>query len=114
MNTISLSSIFSLKYLLKIDKIFLYNRFLHPLVYGDYPPSMRARVKDRLPKFTKEEISLTLKSYDFIGINYYTANYVKEHSKSSEEIPCPLTDFHATITRMHIKLIKIQCILKLM
>ena len=35
--------------------MFLLIRYMEPLVYGDYPSSMRCLVKDRLPTFTKEE-----------------------------------------------------------
>ncbi|KAK3443545.1 beta-glucosidase 12 [Eucalyptus grandis] len=48
---------------------------LDPITYGDYPHSMRSLVGNRLPKFTEEQ-SLSLKgSYDFLGLNYYTAFY---------------------------------------
>jgi beta-glucosidase len=36
---------------------------------------MRKLVGNRLPKFTKEQSKLVKGSFDFIGINYYTANY---------------------------------------
>ncbi|PKA59460.1 Beta-glucosidase 12 [Apostasia shenzhenica] len=49
-----------------------------PLMFGDYPLSMRALVGERLPIFTKEESELlTSHKNDFIGINYYTARYAK-------------------------------------
>lgn len=49
---------------------------MDPLTTGDYPNSMRSLVRDRLPKFSRKQ-SATLKgSYDFVGLNYYTANYV--------------------------------------
>lgn len=72
--------------------------FLHPLVHGDYPPIMKSLVKDRLPKFTKDEISLILKSYDFIGINYYTSNYARDDPNFASQKPSSLTDFRATLT----------------
>ncbi|KAK4396689.1 Oleuropein beta-glucosidase [Sesamum angolense] len=43
-----------------------------PLVTGDYPPVMRQRVGERLPRFTPEQARLVQGSYDFIGMNYYT------------------------------------------
>ncbi|CAI9104136.1 OLC1v1002757C1 [Oldenlandia corymbosa var. corymbosa] len=49
--------------------------FLDPLVYGDYPKSMRQNVGSRLPTFTAEETSLVKGSLDFLGLNYYTANW---------------------------------------
>ncbi|XP_020253379.1 beta-glucosidase 12-like [Asparagus officinalis] len=54
---------------------FAYGWYLDPLVHGDYPFTMKAIVKDRLPSFTDEESNMIKGSYDFIGINYYTARY---------------------------------------
>lgn len=48
---------------------------MHPVTYGDYPVSMRERVKNRLPKFTSEEAEMVKNSYDFLGLNYYTSSY---------------------------------------
>ncbi|GJU07262.1 beta-glucosidase 44-like protein [Tanacetum coccineum] len=50
--------------------------FLHPLVYGEYPKTMQNIVKDRLPKFTKEEVKMVKGSFDLIGINQYTTYYM--------------------------------------
>ncbi|CAI9104135.1 OLC1v1002756C1 [Oldenlandia corymbosa var. corymbosa] len=54
---------------------FMYGWFANPLVFGDYPESMKRLVGNRLPKFTAKESKLVKGSYDFIGINYYSANY---------------------------------------
>lgn len=62
--------------------LFLF-RYMEPLVYGDYPKSMRDLVKDRLPTFTQEEKKLLKGSFDFIGINYYTTRYVKNRPAST-------------------------------
>lgn len=48
---------------------------MDPLIHGNYPHSMRSLVKERLPKFTEEQSKLVKGSFDFIGLNYYTANY---------------------------------------
>ncbi|XP_057948367.1 beta-glucosidase 13-like [Malania oleifera] len=56
---------------------FMVGWFLDPLVTGDYPFSMKAIVRDRLPTFTEEEAALVKDSFDFIGINYYTSRYTK-------------------------------------
>uniref|UniRef100_A0A9I9CX31 Beta-glucosidase 24-like n=1 Tax=Cucumis melo TaxID=3656 RepID=A0A9I9CX31_CUCME len=72
--------------------------FLHPLVYGDYPSIMRSVVKERLPKFTEEETILIRESFDFLGFNYYTTNYVKDSSSEDITEPSYLTDLCATIT----------------
>eukprot|EP00250_Pteridium_aquilinum_P006361 c16304_g1_i1 orf=285-1916(-) len=50
---------------------------IDPVVFGDYPKSMRDAVGDRLPKFTKEESEELKNSCDFLGHNYYTAYFIK-------------------------------------
>ncbi|XP_042480080.1 beta-glucosidase 13-like [Macadamia integrifolia] len=55
---------------------FMYGWFVSPITYGDYPKSMRYRLKNRLPVFSKKEMILLKGSYDFLGLNYYTSNYV--------------------------------------
>ncbi|KAM7502666.1 hypothetical protein LguiB_001570 [Lonicera macranthoides] len=54
--------------------------FMDPITKGDYPQSMQKLVGQRLPKFTKEESLLLKGSFDFLGLNYYTANYVQDAS----------------------------------
>ncbi|KAB2633191.1 beta-glucosidase 13-like [Pyrus ussuriensis x Pyrus communis] len=51
--------------------------FMGPLVFGDYPQSMKERVKDRLPTFSAEEKVLLNGSLGLVGINYYTSTYAK-------------------------------------
>ncbi|CAH2080559.1 unnamed protein product [Thlaspi arvense] len=60
-------------------------RFLDPLVHGDYPPSMKLNVGERLPNFTKEEQKMVNGSYDFVGVNYYTSRYVQATKLTSSE-----------------------------
>ncbi|CAN1265567.1 Beta-glucosidase 44 [Linum perenne] len=61
---------------------FLY-RFLHPIVYGEYPKTMQEILGNRLPKFTKEEGKMVKGSFDYIGINQYTAYYMYDpHQKN--------------------------------
>ncbi|KAH7439491.1 hypothetical protein KP509_04G064400 [Ceratopteris richardii] len=54
--------------------------FLGPLVFGDYPTSMKNFVGNRLPTFqkgnTKRQVSVN-GSFDFIGLNHYTTAYVR-------------------------------------
>ena len=73
---------------------------LHPLVYGDYPVNMLA-VGNRLPKFTDEERTLITNSFDFLGLNYYTANYAKDNPNDVHPEPSYLNDIHATLSSMH-------------
>ncbi|KAL9226160.1 hypothetical protein vseg_002004 [Gypsophila vaccaria] len=51
--------------------------FLDPLMFGDYPRSMKERVGNRLPKFSEAESALIKGSLDFVGINHYTTHYAK-------------------------------------
>ncbi|KAL4612081.1 hypothetical protein ACB092_08G173100 [Castanea dentata] len=72
--------------------------FLNPLINGDYPPSMRSLVKDRLPKFTKEQSKLVKGSFDFIGLNYYTANYAAYAPQPTGDRASFTTDSSANLT----------------
>jgi beta-glucosidase len=38
---------------------------------------MRSLVGNRLPKFTKEQSAMLKGSLNFLGLNYYTANYAE-------------------------------------
>ncbi|KAI4345300.1 hypothetical protein L6164_012436 [Bauhinia variegata] len=71
--------------------------FLEPLVTGDYPESMKTLVESRLPTITHED-SLKLKnSYDFIGLNYYTAQFAADMPVINTP-PSFVTDPHAEFT----------------
>ena len=59
---------------------FLNGRFLDPLIFGDYPSSMRSRVGSRLPTFSKSEAALVKGSLDFVGINHYTTFYARNNA----------------------------------
>ncbi|KAH9311038.1 hypothetical protein KI387_026073, partial [Taxus chinensis] len=54
--------------------------FLDPLLVGDYPSSMKKIAGSRLPTFTKQESEMLKGSFDFIGANHYTSNYVSDSS----------------------------------
>lgn len=54
---------------------------MEPLKSGSYPADMVAYVGKRLPRFSKEESLMVKGSFDFIGVNYYTANY-------ATDVPC--------------------------
>ncbi|KAH9708068.1 Beta-glucosidase 40 [Citrus sinensis] len=54
--------------------------FLDPLMFGDYPSSMRNRVGSRLPRFTSSEAALLKGSLDFVGINHYTTFYAQRNA----------------------------------
>ncbi|EHA8589988.1 Furostanol glycoside 26-O-beta-glucosidase [Cocos nucifera] len=61
--------------------------YMDPLVHGDYPFSMRAIVRDRLPYFTEEESKMIKGSFDFIGLNYYTARFARTRSMTPDYSP---------------------------
>lgn len=56
--------------------------FMDPVIFGDYPSSMKERVGNRLPRFTNAESALVKGSYDFVGINHYTTFYARHNSTS--------------------------------
>ncbi|KAL8141816.1 hypothetical protein V2J09_014848 [Rumex salicifolius] len=62
--------------------------FIHPIVYGEYPKTMQEIVKERLPKFTEEEIKMVKGSMDYVGINQYTAYYM--YNPPLKKKPTPL------------------------
>ena len=52
-------------------------RLFDPAVFDKYPDSMRRLVGNRLPEFTLEQATDLIGSFDFIGMNYYTANSIE-------------------------------------
>ncbi|GAU50752.1 hypothetical protein TSUD_410600 [Trifolium subterraneum] len=71
---------------------FQFGWFMEPLTNGDYSKSMRAIVKSRLPTFTDLQSKEVNGSFDFIGINYYTSNYVKNTPPQENAKPSFKTD----------------------
>lgn len=57
-------------------------RILDPLVFGDYPATMKKNAGTRIPSFTKLESELVKGSFDFIGIVHYMIAYVKDSPSS--------------------------------
>ncbi|KAM7502628.1 hypothetical protein LguiB_001532 [Lonicera macranthoides] len=76
---------------------FMFGWFMDPITFGDYPKSMRDLVKDRLPKFTKEQSKSLKGSFDFLGLNYYTANYTADVPNPSDAPPSYTTDSQASL-----------------
>ncbi|HEX9973072.1 MAG TPA: family 1 glycosylhydrolase, partial [bacterium] len=52
--------------------------FADPIYFGDYPESMRQRLKERLPQFTPQERDQIKGSNDFFGLNHYTTMYASD------------------------------------
>ncbi|XP_061356886.1 beta-glucosidase 12-like [Gastrolobium bilobum] len=63
---------------------FLYDWFMEPLNSGSYPAEMVDNAGGRLPKFSREQSLMVKGSFDFIGLNYYTANYASNVPCTSE------------------------------
>ncbi|KAL5699585.1 beta-glucosidase [Ranunculus cassubicifolius] len=76
---------------------FMFGWFMDPVTFGRYPKSMQSLVGKRLPKFTEEESNLVKGSYDFLGLNYYTANYATSTKLSNGIRPSYLTDSRANL-----------------
>lgn len=72
---------------------FMLGWFVEPIVSGYYPESMETNVGERLPKFSEKEKKLVKGSYDFLGINYYTACYCSNDS-TKPTTESYLTDSH--------------------
>ncbi|KDP43416.1 hypothetical protein JCGZ_16703 [Jatropha curcas] len=77
---------------------FLYGWIMHPIIYGDYPESMRYLVGNRLPKFTRKQAEMVKGSFDFIGINYYTAMYADDVTSYSNVNLSYTTDSRVNLT----------------
>ncbi|CDP08326.1 unnamed protein product [Coffea canephora] len=60
---------------LKAAEIQLDFTFMRPVTFGDYPDTMKERVGERLPSFTPVEGRKLERSYDFLGLNYYTGSF---------------------------------------
>ncbi|KAK2975466.1 hypothetical protein RJ640_028572 [Escallonia rubra] len=67
---------------------FMCGWFMDPITKGDYPHSMRSLIGDRLPRFSKQQSKFLKGSFDFIGLNYYTAYYVADAPNSNTNKSC--------------------------
>lgn len=65
---------------------------MDPITKGEYPRSMRSLVKNRLPAFTEKQLKMVKGSFDFLGLNYYTAYYATYSSGLKKAKPSYLTD----------------------
>ncbi|XP_043687554.1 beta-glucosidase 12-like [Telopea speciosissima] len=77
---------------------FMFGWFLDPLTYGAYPQSIRTLVGDRLPQFSEDQSRMLEGSFDFLGINYYTSNYVANLPFSNNFTKSYTTDHHVKCT----------------
>ncbi|KAH6821871.1 hypothetical protein C2S53_014602 [Perilla frutescens var. hirtella] len=64
---------------------FMLGWFLEPVLYGHYPKNMINYVPpDNLASFTPHEIEKLRGSLDFLGLNYYTTEYVSDDPYPTE------------------------------
>ncbi|XP_010257423.1 PREDICTED: beta-glucosidase 12-like [Nelumbo nucifera] len=77
---------------------FVFGWYTDPLTYGDYPDSMRALVGNRLPKFSQDRSIAVKGSFDFLGLNYYSAAYAANASTSNSVPASYLIDSRVTLT----------------
>ncbi|KAK4338764.1 hypothetical protein RND71_043251 [Anisodus tanguticus] len=66
--------------------------FTSPLIFGDYPVTMKRRVGSRMPTFTRQESKQVKDAIDFIGLNHYNTFGVKDWPGALER---DLRDFTA-------------------
>lgn len=69
-----------------ISNLVLICRFLHPIVYGEYPKTIQNIVGSRLPKFSAEDIKMVKGSIDYVGINQYTSYYMYDPHRPKPKV----------------------------
>ncbi|KAJ7980721.1 Beta-glucosidase [Quillaja saponaria] len=77
---------------------FFFGWYMEPLTTGKYPSSMQSLVGNRLPKFSKVQSELLKGSFDFLGLNYYSSQYVADIPFLSDARPSYLTDSKANLS----------------
>ncbi|OAY30228.1 beta-glucosidase 12 [Manihot esculenta] len=77
---------------------FMFGWFMDPLINGDYPHTLRSLVGNRLPKFSEEQSKMVKGSIDFLGLNYYTANYAAYVPHSNAIQASYLSDSRANLS----------------
>lgn len=51
---------------------------MDPIIFGKYPEEMKKILGNNLPKFSRNDIKKLKNGLDFIGLNHYTAAYIKD------------------------------------
>ncbi|KAI5651286.1 hypothetical protein M9H77_37291 [Catharanthus roseus] len=59
--------------------------YLDPIFYGDYPETMRERLREQLPEFSAKEKGLLKNSLDFVGLNHFTTRFVVDAATNHED-----------------------------
>ncbi|KAL5701272.1 hypothetical protein ACHQM5_026626 [Ranunculus cassubicifolius] len=52
--------------------------FIDPLVFGDYPETLKRNAGTRIPSFTLDESNEVKSSFDFIGLNHYLTVLIED------------------------------------
>ncbi|KAF3455232.1 hypothetical protein FNV43_RR05680 [Rhamnella rubrinervis] len=73
-------------------KDFYLGWFLNPLIFGDYPDTMKKIAGSRIPAFTILESKFIRGSFDFLGMNYYNKVLIKDKSSN---LKLENRDYHA-------------------
>ncbi|KAL0355945.1 UNVERIFIED_CONTAM: Strictosidine-O-beta-D-glucosidase [Sesamum radiatum] len=55
---------------------FMLGWFLEPVIYGQFPKSMLENAEANIVPFSEKETQMLKRSIDFLGLNYYTADFV--------------------------------------
>ncbi|KAK9281422.1 hypothetical protein L1049_004324 [Liquidambar formosana] len=61
--------------------------FVEPLLFGDYPATMKKNAGSRIPTFTSYESKQVKGSFDFLGLNHYNTLYIKDNPSSLKMDP---------------------------
>ena len=62
----------------------LFCKIANPLVFGDYPETMKKIVGSRIPNFTNHESELVKGLFDFLGVIHYSTTKIKDSPGSLE------------------------------
>ncbi|XP_021645207.2 beta-glucosidase 12 [Hevea brasiliensis] len=77
---------------------FMFGLFMQPITNGSYPWRVQKLVGDRLPNITANESQLLNGSYDFVGLQYYSAYYAKANASLDPYYVRYKTDSHVNVT----------------
>ncbi|CAG9784227.1 unnamed protein product [Diatraea saccharalis] len=87
---------------------FQFGQFAHPIFSenGDFPPIMKEKIatksaeqgfsRSRLPEFTADEIKLLKGSADFLGLNHYTTQIIRQDASATYDVPSFWDDIGGT------------------
>ncbi|XP_059438334.1 beta-glucosidase 17-like isoform X2 [Corylus avellana] len=77
---------------------FMFGWYVGPVTFGEYPETMQDLLGNRLPRFTASQSEMLKGSYDFLGVNYYTARYAEDSSSFSSINLSYTTDSRVNLT----------------